>query len=84
MVLNLCQSQLKLISGVTAALDWVGLEDSLVPWLCILTCTIHYTQWESTLWTMQWGLSYEQAVNRLNTMQCDIKAQQVQPVQVSP
>jgi hypothetical protein len=67
-----------------AALDQFGLDDSLVPRLRILTRTIRDTQWERTLRTTEWGLSYEQAVNLVKAMKRDIKAQQVQPVQVSP
>ena len=66
-----------------AALDRFGLDDNLVPRLRVLTRTVHDTKWEQTLWTVHWGLSYEQAVNLADAMKHDIKVQQGQPVQVS-
>ena len=67
-----------------AVIDRLGLNDSLIPCLRVLTHTVRSSRWESVLRTPHWGLSYEQAANFAKAMQADISGRQNQDLQVFP
>lgn len=55
-----------------AVLDRFNLPDTLIPRLRVLTQNRRSSQWEATLRTDRWGLSYEQAANLASAMAEDL------------
>lgn len=57
-----------------AILDWLKLDDSLIPDLRDMARTIRSSRWEDMLRSPAWGLSHRQAANLSKAILADVQA----------